>query len=45
MLFVVTPERVLVEGETGSVATNSDLRAYIGIAPDLFAQMLDSADL
>ena len=37
MLFVVTPERVLVEGETGSVATDSDLRAYVGIAPDLFA--------
>jgi len=27
----------LVEGETGSVATNSDLRAYVGIAPDVFA--------
>ena len=27
----------LVEGETGSVATNSGLRAYVGIAPDLFA--------
>jgi hypothetical protein len=27
----------LVEGETGSVATNSDLRAFVGIAPDLFA--------
>jgi hypothetical protein len=27
----------LVEGETGSVATGSDLRAYVGIAPDLFA--------
>src|SRR5580704_11567603 len=27
----------LVEGETGSVATGSDLRAYIGIAPELFA--------
>ena len=27
----------LVEGETGSVATNSDLRAYVGIAPELFA--------
>jgi hypothetical protein len=27
----------LVEGETGSVATDSDLRAYVGIAPDLFA--------
>ena len=27
----------LVESETGSVATNSDLRAYVGIAPDLFA--------
>ena len=26
----------LVEGETGSVATDSDLRAYVGIAPDLF---------
>ncbi len=25
------------EGETGSVATNSGLRAYVGIAPDLFA--------
>ncbi len=37
MLFVVTAERVLVEGETGSVATHSDLRAYVGIAPDLFA--------
>ena len=37
MLFVVTPERVRVEGETGSVATDLDLRAYVGIAPDLFA--------
>ena len=37
MLFVVTPERVLVEGETGGVATDSDFRAYVGIAPDLFA--------
>ena len=37
MLFVVTPERVLVEGETGSVATNSGLRTYVGIAPELFA--------
>lgn len=27
----------LVEGETGSVATGSDLRAYVGIAPDVFA--------
>ena len=27
----------LVEGETGSVATNSGLRAYVGIAPELFA--------
>jgi hypothetical protein len=27
----------LVEGETGSVATNSGVRAYVGIAPDLFA--------
>jgi hypothetical protein len=27
----------LVEGETGSVATGSDLRAYVGIAPELFA--------
>jgi len=27
----------LIEGETGSVATDSDLRAYVGIAPDLFA--------
>ena len=27
----------LVEGETGSVAINSGLRAYVGIAPDLFA--------
>lgn len=27
----------LVESETGSIATNSDLRAYVGIAPDLFA--------
>jgi hypothetical protein len=27
----------LVEGETGSVATNSGLRAYVGIAPDVFA--------
>ena len=27
----------LIEGETGSVATNSDLRAYVGTAPDLFA--------
>ena len=26
----------LVEGETGSVAMNSGLRAYVGIAPDLF---------
>jgi hypothetical protein len=26
----------LVESETGSVATNSDLRAYVGIAPELF---------
>ena len=34
MLFVVTPERVSVEGETGSVATDSDLRAYVGIALD-----------
>ena len=28
---------ILVEGETGSVATNSGVRAYVGIAPDLFA--------
>ena len=28
---------ILVEGETGSVATNSGLRAYVGTAPDLFA--------
>ena len=27
----------LIEGETGSVATNSELRAYVGIAPELFA--------
>ena len=27
----------LVEGETGSVASNSDIRTYVGIAPDLFA--------
>jgi hypothetical protein len=27
----------LLEGETGSVATGSDLRAYVGIAPELFA--------
>jgi hypothetical protein len=27
----------LVEGETGSVATNSGVRAYVGIAPDVFA--------
>jgi Domain of unknown function (DUF4331) len=27
----------LVEGETGSVATDSELRAYVGIAPELFA--------
>jgi hypothetical protein len=27
----------LVEGETGSVATDANLRAYVGIAPDLFA--------
>jgi Domain of unknown function (DUF4331) len=27
----------LVEGETGSVVTDADLRAYVGIAPDLFA--------
>jgi Domain of unknown function (DUF4331) len=27
----------LVEGETGSVATNSGVRAYAGIAPELFA--------
>ena len=26
-----------VEGETGSVATELDLRAYVGIAPDVFA--------
>ena len=37
MLFVVTPERVLVEGETGSVATDLDFRTYVGIAPELFA--------
>jgi hypothetical protein len=28
---------VLVEGETGSVANDSDLRAYVGTAPELFA--------
>ncbi|MFZ0630256.1 MAG: DUF4331 family protein [Acidobacteriaceae bacterium] len=28
---------ILVEGETSSVATNAGLRAYVGIAPDLFA--------
>jgi hypothetical protein len=27
----------LIEGETGSVATNSGLRAYVGVAPDVFA--------
>jgi Domain of unknown function (DUF4331) len=27
----------LIEGETGSVATNSGIRAYVGIAPELFA--------
>jgi Domain of unknown function (DUF4331) len=27
----------LVEGETGWVATDSDVRAYVGIAPELFA--------
>jgi hypothetical protein len=27
----------LVEGETGSVAIGSDLRAFVGIAPELFA--------
>ncbi len=27
----------LVEGETGSVAANSGVRAYVGIAPELFA--------
>jgi hypothetical protein len=27
----------LIVGETGSVATDSSLRAYVGIAPDLFA--------
>ncbi len=27
----------LVEGETGTATTGSDLRAYVGIAPDLFA--------
>jgi hypothetical protein len=27
----------LLESETGSVATDSDLRTYVGIAPDLFA--------
>jgi hypothetical protein len=27
----------LVEGETGSVVTESGLRAYVGIAPDVFA--------
>src|SRR6516162_5507314 len=27
----------LLEGETGSVAANSELRAYVGIAPELFA--------
>ena len=45
MLFVVTPARVRVEGETGSVATNSGLRAYVGIAPDLFAANAGFADL
>ena len=35
----------LVEGETGSVATDSDLRAYVGIAPDLFVANADSAHL
>jgi hypothetical protein len=30
-------EETLVEGETSSVATNADLRAYVGTAPDLFA--------
>jgi Domain of unknown function (DUF4331) len=29
--------KTLVEAETGSVATDADLRAYVGIAPDLFA--------
>src|SRR5580658_6937377 len=28
---------ILVEGETGSVETNSGVRAYVGIAPELFA--------
>ena len=32
-VFVVMPGESLVEGETGSVATNSSLRAYVGIAP------------
>ncbi|HUJ39672.1 MAG TPA: DUF4331 family protein [Candidatus Acidoferrales bacterium] len=27
----------LIEGETGSVAANSGVRAYVGMAPDLFA--------
>jgi hypothetical protein len=27
----------LIEGETGSAATDSNLRAYVGIAPELFA--------
>jgi hypothetical protein len=27
----------LVEGESGSVATDSDLRVYVGMAPDVFA--------
>jgi hypothetical protein len=27
----------LVEGETGSLAANSDIRAYVGTAPDVFA--------
>src|SRR5882672_5452157 len=27
----------LFKGETGSIATDSDLRAYVGIAPELFA--------
>lgn len=29
--------QTLVEGETGSVVTASDLRAYVGTAPDVFA--------
>jgi hypothetical protein len=28
---------ILIEGETGSAATQSEVRAYVGIAPELFA--------